>query len=133
MMHTFPQKTASCTTTASFNSTIWNDFQFRDDDIAIPTYAKSGTTWVQQSSRSSFFQALTASKLLRCRRGWICVFRRRKSNSLDFMSRVFHSLPTCALTRLSHLNELLNLLLLARRVILGRGSFLRLPGCKVFC
>ena len=31
-----------------FDSTIWNDFQFRDDDIIISTYAKSGTTWVQQ-------------------------------------------------------------------------------------
>jgi aryl sulfotransferase len=31
-----------------FDSTIWNDFHFRDDDIFIATYAKSGTTWVQQ-------------------------------------------------------------------------------------
>jgi aryl sulfotransferase len=31
-----------------FDSTIWNDFHFRDDDIVIATYAKSGTTWVQQ-------------------------------------------------------------------------------------
>lgn len=31
-----------------FNSTLWNDFRFRDDDIIITTYAKSGTTWVQQ-------------------------------------------------------------------------------------
>ena len=31
-----------------FDSTIWNDFRFRDDDIIIGTYAKSGTTWVQQ-------------------------------------------------------------------------------------
>ena len=31
-----------------FDSTIWNDFSFRDDDIVIGTYAKSGTTWVQQ-------------------------------------------------------------------------------------
>lgn len=30
------------------DSTIWNDFKFRDDDIVISTYAKSGTTWVQQ-------------------------------------------------------------------------------------
>lgn len=31
-----------------FDSTVWNDFAFRDDDIVIATYAKSGTTWVQQ-------------------------------------------------------------------------------------
>jgi aryl sulfotransferase len=31
-----------------FDSTIWNDFEFRDDDIIIATYAKSGTTWLQQ-------------------------------------------------------------------------------------
>lgn len=31
-----------------FDSTVWNDFLFRDDDIIVATYAKSGTTWVQQ-------------------------------------------------------------------------------------
>jgi len=31
-----------------FDSTIWNDYRFRDDDIIIGTYAKSGTTWMQQ-------------------------------------------------------------------------------------
>lgn len=31
-----------------FDSTIWNDFKFRDDDIIISTYGKAGTTWMQQ-------------------------------------------------------------------------------------
>lgn len=31
-----------------FDSTIWNDLKFRDDDIIIATYAKAGTTWTQQ-------------------------------------------------------------------------------------
>lgn len=30
------------------DSTIWNRFAFRPDDIVISTYAKSGTTWTQQ-------------------------------------------------------------------------------------
>jgi aryl sulfotransferase len=31
-----------------FDSRVWNGFEFRDDDIVIATYAKSGTTWMQQ-------------------------------------------------------------------------------------
>jgi aryl sulfotransferase len=30
------------------DSTVWNDFKFRGDDIVVATYAKSGTTWTQQ-------------------------------------------------------------------------------------
>jgi aryl sulfotransferase len=38
-----------------FDSTIWNDLQFRDDDIVIATYAKSGTTWMQQMIAQMLF------------------------------------------------------------------------------
>ena len=31
-----------------FDSTIWNDFSFRSNDIIVSTYAKAGTTWMQQ-------------------------------------------------------------------------------------
>lgn len=40
-----------------FDSTIWNDFRFRNDDIIIATYAKSGTTWVQQIVSQLLFDA----------------------------------------------------------------------------
>jgi len=28
------------------DSTIWNEFKFRDGDVVISTYAKAGTTWM---------------------------------------------------------------------------------------
>lgn len=38
-----------------FDSTIWNDLTFRDDDIIISTYAKSGTSWTQQMIAQMMF------------------------------------------------------------------------------
>jgi aryl sulfotransferase len=43
----WPQKTRELHN-HHMDSTVWNDFPFRDDDIVIGTYAKSGTTWTQQ-------------------------------------------------------------------------------------
>ena len=42
-----------------FDSTVWNDFRFRDDDIVIATYAKSGTTWMQQMVSQLIFNGAT--------------------------------------------------------------------------
>ena len=42
-----------------FDSTLWNDFLFRNDDIVISTYAKSGTTWVQQIVAQLIFNGST--------------------------------------------------------------------------
>lgn len=47
MTLTYPQKTREFHN-HHFDSTIWNGFEFRDNDIIISSYAKSGTTWVQQ-------------------------------------------------------------------------------------
>lgn len=30
------------------DSTVWNEFEYRDGDVVIGTWAKAGTTWVQQ-------------------------------------------------------------------------------------
>lgn len=42
-----PQKTRELQTRVA-DSTIWNEFRFRNDDIVIATYQKAGTTWMQQ-------------------------------------------------------------------------------------
>jgi aryl sulfotransferase len=51
----FPRKTREMHN-HHFDSTMWNGFAFRDDDVVISTYAKSGTTWVQQIVSQLVFQ-----------------------------------------------------------------------------
>lgn len=46
-MNATPEKTRDIQN-HHIDSTIWDKFSFRDDDIVIATYAKSGTTWMQQ-------------------------------------------------------------------------------------
>jgi aryl sulfotransferase len=43
----WPKKTREIQS-AVMDSTRWNGFAFRDDDIVIATWPKSGTTWMQQ-------------------------------------------------------------------------------------
>jgi aryl sulfotransferase len=43
----WPRKTREILNWA-MDSTYWNDFEFRDDDIIIGTWQKACTTWVQQ-------------------------------------------------------------------------------------
>lgn len=38
------------------DSTAWNDFAFHDGDVIVGTYAKSGTTWMQQIVGQLIFQ-----------------------------------------------------------------------------
>jgi len=45
------------------DSTIWNDFAFRHDDIVIATYGKSGTTWVQQIVAQLLFRGEESVKV----------------------------------------------------------------------
>ena len=44
---TWPQKAREVQNSVC-DSTRWNGFKFRDDDIVVATYAKTGTTWTQQ-------------------------------------------------------------------------------------
>ena len=54
----WPKKTREMQT-SMIDSTYWNDFEFRDDDIIVSTYQKAGTTWVQQILAQFIFNGET--------------------------------------------------------------------------
>src|ERR1051326_9131026 len=56
--YAWPQKTREMQN-QHIDSTVWNDFKFRDGDIIISTYAKSGTTWMQQIVSQMLFSGNT--------------------------------------------------------------------------
>ncbi|MBS1801865.1 MAG: sulfotransferase domain-containing protein [Acidobacteria bacterium] len=58
MAVTWPEKTKEMHN-QHIDSTFWNGFKFRDDDIIISTYAKSGTTWMQQIISQMLFNGET--------------------------------------------------------------------------
>lgn len=51
----WPRKTREVVN-AVMDSTRWNGFEFRDGDIVIATWSKSGTTWMQQIVAQLVFQ-----------------------------------------------------------------------------
>ena len=56
-----PQKTREYQNFA-MDSTFWNDFKFRGDDIFISSYGKAGTTWTQQIVAQFIFEGVTDDK-----------------------------------------------------------------------
>jgi aryl sulfotransferase len=56
-----PQKTREYQNFA-MDSTFWNDFRFRGDDIVISSYGKAGTTWTQQIVAQFIFDGVTDDK-----------------------------------------------------------------------
>ena len=58
----WPQKTRELHN-HHMDSTVWNEFSFRDDDVIVATYAKSGTTWTQQIVGQILYQGDPAVKV----------------------------------------------------------------------
>ena len=61
------------------DSTLWDDFPFRDDDVVVGTYAKAGTTWTQQIVGQLIHQGDAEVAIGEIRPGGTCASCRRRS------------------------------------------------------
>ena len=67
----WPKKTREIQT-AIVDSTRWNGFKFRSDDVVIDTFGKSGTTWMQQIVGQLLLGAPDGVSAAGARRGSTC-------------------------------------------------------------
>ncbi len=79
------------------DSRPWNDFSFRDGDVIIATYAKSGTTWMQQIVSQLVFDGAGIWIFTRSRPGSTCapslrrrVMPSRSRRTAGLLSRTCH-------------------------------------------
>lgn len=63
------------------DSTVWNGFDFRDDDVIIATWAKSGTTWMQQIVAQLIFRGAEGSTFPSSPPGSTCASCRRRRST----------------------------------------------------
>jgi aryl sulfotransferase len=59
----WPQKTRELGN-ATLDSRRWNHFPFRDDDVVVATWAKTGTTWMQQIVSQLIFRGAEGHSLM---------------------------------------------------------------------
>jgi hypothetical protein len=61
-----------------FDSTVWDDFVFRNDNIVVATYAKTGTAWTRQIVAQLQYGDAQGIDILPCVRSSIFGFPRRR-------------------------------------------------------
>ena len=82
------------------NSTVWNSFKFRPDDIVVATWGKSGTTWTQQIVGQLVFNGAEGIDVAKFRPGSIFAScRRRRSPASSTSPTGVSSRPTFRSTR----------------------------------